>query len=151
MSVPSVPAVIVDADRQAAFAATLVDEWVRAGVRAGSRGVVTPVAAGVSGYQLDAYQKTVRLLLMNPVITPNRPDRDALPAVREWAETLRSDLSETLGYRLEIGASHARLVRVFDLLDGSQPATVGTPPRPFDRVRLRRAKIDEAGDAFVVG
>ena len=116
---------------------------------------MTPVAAGVSGYQLDAYQKTVRLLLMNPVITPNRPDRDALPAVREWAETLRSDLSETLGYRLEIGASHARLVRVFDLLDGSQPATVGTPPRPFDRVRyaylaLALAALGRAGQQVLL-
>ncbi|EKX67784.1 TIGR02678 family protein [Streptomyces ipomoeae] len=92
------------------------------------------VAEGVSPLELADYQKAVRLVLRHPLITPGYPDRAALATVRRWAEQLRTDLMEALGYRLVTTADTARLQRAQDGLDATRPALTRAG-RPFDRRR----------------
>ncbi|MEV6013542.1 TIGR02678 family protein [Streptomyces sp. NPDC051976] len=92
------------------------------------------VAEGVSPLELADYQKAVRLVLRHPLITPGYPDRAALATVRRWAEHLRTDLMEVLGYRLVTTADTARLQRAQDGLDATRPALTRAG-RPFDRRR----------------
>ncbi|WAX78759.1 TIGR02678 family protein [Streptomyces sp. KMM 9044] len=92
------------------------------------------VAEGVSPLELADYQKAVRLVLRHPLVTPGYPDRAALAAVRRWADPLRADLMEVLGYRLVTTADTARLQRAQDGLDATRPALTRAG-RPFDRRR----------------
>ncbi|MFE0732562.1 TIGR02678 family protein [Streptomyces antibioticus] len=92
------------------------------------------VAEGVSPLELADYQKAVRLVLRHPLITSGYPDRTALATVRRWAEQLRTDLMEVLGYRLVTTADTARLQRAQDGLDTTRPALTRAG-RPFDRRR----------------
>ncbi len=92
------------------------------------------VAKDVSPLDLADYQRAVRVLLSNPLITDVYPDRRSLPLVRRWAAQLRTDLHEMLGYRLVTTANTARLLRVQDELDTTRPARTRTD-RPFDRRR----------------
>ncbi|TCO63005.1 DUF2398 family protein [Actinocrispum wychmicini] len=85
-------------------------------------------------FELASYQRAVRTVLAHPVITETYPDPDSLPLVRRWATELRSDLADAFGYRLELSPSTARLLRVMDGLDPTQPARTQTD-RPFDRRR----------------
>lgn len=91
-------------------------------------------ARDVTDHELADYQRAVRLVLRHPLITAVWPDVKALPRVRRFASTLRQDLIDAFGYRLELHGSTARLVRVKDLIDGTQPARSRTD-RPFDRQR----------------
>lgn len=91
-------------------------------------------AGDISELELADYQRAVRLVLRHPLITATWPDERALPRVRRFAATLRRDLAEAFGYRLELHGSTARLVRVTDQLDPTQPA-VSRTGRPFDRQR----------------
>jgi uncharacterized protein (TIGR02678 family) len=100
-------------------------------------------------FELAAYQRAVRTLLANPLVTETYPDASALPMVRRWADDLRKDLDRAFGYRLELTATTARLVRTLDELDASQPARTATD-RPFDRKRyaylaLTLATLGRAG------
>ncbi|MDN5857018.1 MAG: TIGR02678 family protein [Pseudonocardia sp.] len=88
----------------------------------------------VGEFELAAYQRAVRTLLANPLITESYPDQAALPQIRRWAEHLREDLDRAFGYRLELRPTTARLVRTLDELDASRPARTATD-RPFDRRR----------------
>ncbi|MCD9875418.1 TIGR02678 family protein [Streptomyces guryensis] len=92
------------------------------------------VAEGVSPLELADYQKAVRLVLRHPLITPGYPDKAALATVRRWADQLRTDLMEALGYRLVTTADTARLQRAQDGLDATRPALTRAG-RPFDRRR----------------
>ncbi|MGW6262609.1 TIGR02678 family protein [Streptomyces sp. NPDC055085] len=95
---------------------------------------MTRVAESVSPLELADYQKAVRLVLRYPLITRVYPDRTALATVRRWAEQLRTDLMEVLGYRLVTTADTARLQRAQDSLDATQPALTRAS-RAFDRRR----------------
>ncbi|MET8177325.1 TIGR02678 family protein [Streptomyces sp. NPDC005336] len=92
------------------------------------------VAESVSPLELADYQKAVRLVLRHPLVTPGYPDKAALATVRRWAEQLRTDLMEVLGYRLVTTAETARLQRAQDGLDATRPALTRAG-RPFDRRR----------------
>lgn len=95
-------------------------------------------AGGFEVAPLDraAYQRAARVLLNSPLITTTFPHTDALPLVRRWAGPLREDLAELFGYRLDLTATTARLSRVRDAFDPSQPAMAGAQlDRPFDRRR----------------
>lgn len=103
----------------------------------------------IPAFELASYQRAVRIVLANPLVTEVYPDRDALPLVRRWAAELREDLSETFGYRLEMSRTTARLLRSIDALDATQPAKTATD-RPFDRRRyaylaLTLAALGRAG------
>lgn len=88
----------------------------------------------ISQFELASYQRAVRMLLNSPLITETYPDVHALPLVRRWADELRHDLVTSFGYRLELSATSARLIRVIDRLDATQPARTASD-RPFDRRR----------------
>lgn len=92
------------------------------------------LARDVPDLELADYQRAVRLVLRHPLITASHPDDRALARVRRFAATLREDLAESFGYRLELHGNTARLVRTHDRLDPDQPALTGTR-RPFDRQR----------------
>ncbi len=92
------------------------------------------VAIGVPDLELADYQRAVRTVLRHPLISEQHPDPNALPLVRRWSGPLRADLSEALGYRLELSGTAARLVRTIDDLDATQPARTRTG-RAFDRQR----------------
>ncbi len=64
------------------------------------------VAENVTPLELADYQKAVRLVLRQPLITAVHPDAGALPLVRRWAEQLRTDLHEVLGYTLVTTGGH---------------------------------------------
>jgi uncharacterized protein (TIGR02678 family) len=91
-------------------------------------------ARDISDLELADYQRAVRLVLRYPLVTAHWPDAKALPRVRRFSASLRQDLADAFGYRLELHGSTARLVRTRDLMDASQPALSRTD-RPFDRQR----------------
>jgi uncharacterized protein (TIGR02678 family) len=92
------------------------------------------MAADVPDVELADYQRAVRNVLRHPLISEHYPDQRALPLVRRWHSTLRIDLAEAFGYRLELSGTAARLVRTADDLDPAQPARTRTG-REFDRRR----------------
>lgn len=95
-----------------------------------------PSNPAVAPLDRAAYQRAARVLLTSPLITGTFPTADALPLVRRWAGPLREDLAELFGYRLDLTATTARLSRVRDAFDPSQPAMAGAQlDRPFDRRR----------------
>lgn len=111
-------------------------------------------AANISGFELAAYQRAMRTLLANPLITETYPDTGALPLIRRWADELRTDLVRLFDYRLELGRTTARLVRVSDRLDPTMPARTATD-RPFDRRRyaylaLTVATLGRAGQQLAL-
>ncbi|MFG1874059.1 TIGR02678 family protein [Sphaerisporangium sp. NPDC049003] len=113
------------------------------------------VAEQVSPLELADYQRAVRLLLGNALITGTHPNRAALPLIRRWANQLRADLHEVLGYRLVTTANTARLLRVQDELDVTRPARTRTD-RPFDRRRyaylvLTLAALGRSGTQIALG
>ena len=91
-------------------------------------------AQDVAELELADYQRAVRLVLRHPLITATWPDAKALPRVRRFGASLRQDLADAFGYRLELHGSTARMVRTRDLVDAGQPALSRTG-RPFDRQR----------------
>jgi uncharacterized protein (TIGR02678 family) len=91
-------------------------------------------AREISDLELGDYQRAVRLVLRYPLITAGWPDLKALPRVRRFSASLRQDLAEAFGYRLELHGATARLVRAKDLMDANQPA-LSRSGRPFDRQR----------------
>jgi len=95
-----------------------------------------PSNPAVAPLDRAAYQRAARVLLNSPLITGTFPTAEALPLVRRWAGPLREDLAELFGYRLDLTATTARLSRVRDVFDPSQPAMAGAQlDRPFDRRR----------------
>jgi uncharacterized protein (TIGR02678 family) len=103
-----------------------------------------------------AYQRAARTILRSPLILEVYPDAEALPLVRRWGGRLRQDLSTLFDYRLELTPTTARLIRVRDQLDASQPALAGVnSDRPFDRRRyaylaLAMAVLGRAGNQIAL-
>ncbi|NLH64962.1 MAG: DUF2398 family protein, partial [Candidatus Microthrix parvicella] len=76
------------------------------GTTAGPRAAVQ-IDAG----ELEDFQRTARLLLGHPLVTPTWPNPRALTTVRRWEVPLRNEFSRVLGFRLDVGRSSARLYR----------------------------------------
>ena len=90
----------------------------------------------ISALERAGYQRAARTILSWPLITEIHPSQEALPLVRRWAGPLRDDLARLFDYRLELTTTTARLIRVRDRLDASQPLLAGSAAdRPFDRRR----------------
>jgi uncharacterized protein (TIGR02678 family) len=103
----------------------------------------------VGALDLAGYQRAVRTMLSHPLVTESAPDTSALPLVRRWADELHTDLPDAFGYRLELTSRTARLIRILDDLDPTQPARTSTDRR-FDRRRyaylaLTLAALGRAG------
>jgi uncharacterized protein (TIGR02678 family) len=98
--------------------------------------MTSPSSPAVAPLDRAAYQRAARLLLNSPLITTTYPNVEALPLVRRWAGPLRQDLADLFGYRLDLTSTTARLSRVREMFDPSQPAMAGAQlDRPFDRRR----------------
>jgi uncharacterized protein (TIGR02678 family) len=91
-------------------------------------------ARDISDLELGDYQRALRLVLRHPLITARWPDDKALARIRRFGATLRQDLADAFGYRLELHGATARLVRTKDQIDATQHAASRTD-RPFDRQR----------------
>ena len=90
------------------------------GTTAGPRAAVQ-IDAG----ELEDFQRTARLLLGHPLVTPTWPNPRALTTVRRWEVPLRNEFSRVLGFRLDVGRSSARLYR--------RAATTSVHRGPFTR------------------
>jgi uncharacterized protein (TIGR02678 family) len=75
------------------------------------------VADGVSSTDLADYQRAARFVLRYPLVTDVYPRTGALESVHRWEAPLADDLRNLFGYRLEVRATYARLIRRFDRLD----------------------------------
>ena len=93
------------------------------------------IAAQIRDTDLADYQRAARTLLIHPLITATWPDRTALPLVRRFSAQLAEDLATLAGYRLELTATCARLLRVVDRLDPTQQLLKHRDRKPFDRLR----------------
>ncbi|MEX2548816.1 MAG: TIGR02678 family protein [Nitriliruptoraceae bacterium] len=93
------------------------------------------IAEEVRDTDLADYQRAVRTLLIHPLVTTTYPDRTALPLVRRFSTQLTDDLGTLAGYRLELSATCARLLRPIDRLDGTQRLVRRRDRKPFDRRR----------------
>lgn len=108
------------------------------------------IAAQIRDTDLADYQRAVRLLLTNPLVTTVAPDRSALALVRRFATELNDDLGQLAGYRIELTATCARLLRPLDRLDDTQQVVRRRDRNPFDRRRyaylcLALAALGRAG------
>lgn len=93
------------------------------------------IAEEVRDTDLADYQRAARTLLINPLVTASYPDRNALPLVRRFSTQLTDDLGTLAGYRLELSATCARLLRPIDRLDATQRLVRRRDRKPFDRRR----------------
>ncbi|WP_181699075.1 DUF2398 family protein [Nocardia sp. GTS18] len=108
----------------------------------------------IDALALDSYQRAVRVILANHLVTRVYPDRIALPLIRRWATELREDMAELFGYRVEITETTARLYPVHDRLEDARPAR-SVNDRVFDRRRyaylsLALAALGRAGDQITL-
>ncbi|MEV0683038.1 DUF2398 family protein [Nocardia sp. NPDC050378] len=108
----------------------------------------------IDALALDSYQRAVRVMLANHLVTRVYPDRIALPLIRRWATELREDMAELFGYRVEITETTARLYPVHDRLEDTRPAR-SVNDRVFDRRRyaylsLALAALGRAGDQITL-
>jgi uncharacterized protein (TIGR02678 family) len=92
------------------------------------------IAEEIRDTELADYQRAARTLLVHPLVTDTHPDRNALGLVRRFAASLTADLDAVAGYRLELDARAARLVRRVDRLDDTQLVR-RRDRKPFDRRR----------------
>ncbi len=93
------------------------------------------IAEQVRDTDLADYQRAVRLLLLHPLVTATFPDRAALPLVRRFSAQLADDLGALAGYRIELSATCARLLRPIDRIDDTQRLVRRRDRKPFDRRR----------------
>jgi uncharacterized protein (TIGR02678 family) len=93
------------------------------------------IAEQVRDTDLADYQRAVRTLLLHPLVTNTFPDRGALALVRRFSTALTDDLGALAGYRLELSATCARLLRPIDRIDDTQRLVRRRDRKPFDRRR----------------
>lgn len=93
------------------------------------------IAEDIRDTDLADYQRAARTLLIHPLVTTTFPDHNALTLVRRFATQLADDLATLAGYRLELTATCARLIRVIDRLDDTQQLVRRRDRKPFDRRR----------------
>jgi uncharacterized protein (TIGR02678 family) len=90
---------------------------------------VNRYAQDIADYQLADYQQAARALLKHPFISRAYPDEKTIGRIRRFSATLALDMREAFGYQLIIRGDTARLLRVKDRLDPTQPALTRTGRR----------------------
>ena len=84
-------------------------------------------------------QKAARVLLRRCLVTTSFPDEQTLPLVRRHGKELKEMFARILGYRLDLRADYARLVK--------RPVH-GLPARPARAAKERRLERYESGFVF---
>ena len=85
-------------------------------------------------FEREERQRAVRLLLLHPFVTDERPDPNAFALIRRHDAALRKWFREQLGYRLVVDHEQARLFKRRPPGGPERPALTRTD-RPFDRRR----------------
>ncbi len=91
-------------------------------------------APDIPDSELAPYQRAIRLLLRDSIITTRQHGAEELDLVRRWAPQLSRDLFGALGYRVEQAQTAVRLIRGQDWCDSTHGLETGSG-KPFDRRR----------------
>ena len=96
-------------------------------------------ASQLDPIELEEFQEAARTLIAHPLVTATWPGPEALPRIRRWEPTLRTEFERLARWRLDVGPTVARLVqrRVEPSPHRPPAATAGGADRsrrPFGRL-----------------
>lgn len=106
--------------------------------------------------ELDDFQAAARTLLTSGLVTGRYPHPGALALVRQFEEPLRNEFSRLCHWRLDVGATCARLLRRPATLSFHRPARTATQsrrtfsPRAYASLCLVLAALERLGEQTTI-